>query len=97
MKILGNRVLLEPIKPRRISASGILLPEKPAFMYDAEQWRVVSVGPGKLVRRKKAAYWKTPEVSVGDRVLVNVSISGDIKHLDDGRVVVDADLIQMKW
>lgn len=101
LKLLGNSVLLEPIDAgeQLSSASNLVLVNhhKRANL----KFKVVAVGPGAFVKRRKKRVWLQPEVEPGDRVLCNAELDPAIvKHsLDDGtgRVLVDAAGILMKW
>lgn len=91
-------MLIQKIPQRTQSPSGILFCPKPDFLDDEKQWRVIAVGWGKIVtnKRTKQKHHVPIEVVPGDRVLVDTAKIGVI-HLDDGRALVDADTIEMKW
>jgi len=92
MKLLGNTVLLEPLLPTLKSPGGIHYSER--HVDDKMQHYVLAVGPG---RKLKNGCVLPPEVRVGDKCLCAVDGLG-VKHkFDDGRVLVDADIIQMIW
>jgi co-chaperonin GroES (HSP10) len=99
MKILGNRVLVEPLKPTtQVTPGGIHLlanPHRPWVAEDDEfQYRVLAVGTGKLTKSGE----RIPiEATPGDGVLVNLTNGGIVNEFNDGshRLLVDADKIQM--
>lgn len=92
MKLLGNTVLLERLLPPLKSARGIHYPHQ--YQDDRMQYWVLAVGPGKLLPDGTRL---CPEVRVGDKCLCNVDGLG-VKHkFDDGRVLVDASIIEMIW
>lgn len=92
MKLLGNSVLLEPLMPEKKSKGGIWYDMKRRD--DRMQYWVLAVGPG---RRLRGGLILPPEVRTGDRCLCNPDGLG-IKHkFDDGRILVDAGIIQMIW
>lgn len=83
MRLLRNDVLLQPLAQRKQSEGGILLPQQ--YQDDRKQWRVVAVSP------------KVSEVQPGDKVLVDAYACSNNHTLEDGRVIVDAGKILMKW
>lgn len=91
IRLLGNTVLLEPLKGKERSDGGIWynMPHRD----DRKQWTVRAVGPG---RRLADGTVVPPEVKVGERCLCNVGISNRYAF-DDGRVIVEADQIEMVW
>lgn len=92
MRMLGNTVLLKPLAPELSSASGILFP--PSHAEEKMQWVVVAIGPGK---RMKDGTWLLPEVRWGDKVLYNMNRLGNRYAFEDGRIIVDADQVEMQW
>jgi chaperonin GroES len=92
LNMLGNTVLLEQLAPARQSPGGIHYAGR--HHDDRMQYWVLAVGPGKLLPNGTRL---CPEVRVGDKCLLN-SDAGGVRHtLDDGRIVADADAIQMIW
>ena len=91
LKLVGNSVMVEPLPDLQFSPSGLALPnhwKKPNLKY-----RVLAVGPGAWVKRKKKRVFLSPEVAVGDGVLTRAWIDGGIKHdFEDGshRLIIDA-------
>jgi co-chaperonin GroES (HSP10) len=101
LRLIGNSVLLQPLDAEvQVSASGLTLVnhyKKPTLKF-----RVLAVGPGAFRYRKgKRKAFIVPEVEVGDFVICRAILDSSIvKHsLDDGtgRVIVEAESIQMKW
>ena len=96
IRVQRNLVLLEPLKKRDRSPGGIFydMPRRD----DEKQWRVLACGPGKTVRnpRTKRTHFDPMEVQPGDRVLVEVAL-GNKLVFPDGRRIVDAGQILMKW
>jgi co-chaperonin GroES (HSP10) len=100
MNLLGNLVLVAPLKPTHaVSPGGIhLLPNAHRPWCDGDdqgQYRVTAVGPGKWVKsRRKGRHRRfvQPEVRPGDRVLVDLK-PGIKETFDDhsGRIIVDAE------
>lgn len=86
MKLLGNRILVEPLVKKETSHGGVVMPQQ--YNDDQMQYRVVAVGPGKN---------GVPlEVQPGDCVLCNVWVKGDYV-LPDGKRIMDVDNVLMKW
>lgn len=92
MRILGNRILIAPLPAPTTSANGLHLPVNYNDPRSAQQYRVEAVGPG---RRLKTGVTIPPEVMVGDYVLA--PLHHDHITLDDGRKIVDASEILMRW
>jgi co-chaperonin GroES (HSP10) len=108
MRMTGNNVLLAPLKTATVSPGGIHLPHnahRPWVASDDQmQYRVIAVGPGKWVRRKKRKNqvrgmmrWEKPEVAPGDRVLAKLTNIKDTFDDHSGRLIIDAQDILMKW
>lgn len=91
MKLLGNRVLLTPASRPMMSPGGVLYDM--SRNDDRMQWFVLLVGPG---RRLKGGTTLMPEVRPGDKCLFNPGM-GVLYDFDDGRIIVDAEQIQMRW
>jgi chaperonin GroES len=93
---LGNHVLIGPIPPSEIIAqppqNRIIVPDSCEDPRKHKQFRVLAVGPGKLLKNGQRL---APEVAVGDYVM----FSGDFDHkeLEDGRKLVNADQLLAKW
>lgn len=83
LRLLGNRLLLEPLPKPAKSAGGIDLLE--AYNDDRMQWLVVAAGPG--LKLKDGAILP-PEIAAGDKVLTPLYF--DHTTLDGGRKIVDA-------
>ena len=105
LRMLKSDVLLGPVAWNRQSPGGIHLlgTHRPwVDTDDSKQYRVLAVGAGQWVkrRRRKSRVFIAPEVSPGDLVLVNLSSGAAIKEtLEDGskRLIVDSSAILMKW
>lgn len=83
MRLLKKNVLLRPMTKRIQSAGGILLPQD--YQDDRKQWVVDAVSPNVI------------NVTPGDRVLLDAYATPNNVLLEDGRVIVDAERILMKW
>lgn len=83
MKLLGNRVLVQPLPQATQSSGGIQY--SPSYRDDQTRYRVLAVGPG---RRLKNGTVIPPEVSHGD--LVIAPLYHDHAILKDGCRVIDA-------
>lgn len=90
MKLLGNRVLLEPLPLKVFSPGGILFTQ--IWQDDEKQYRVLAVGPG---RKLKNGTVVPPEVKPGDYVLAE--LYGEHIKLPDGRRIIDAKDILAVW
>lgn len=64
LKPLGDRLIVEPIEPEELTASGIVLPE--TAKEKPMQGKVLTIGPG---ARKEDGSRIAMEVSQGDTVL----------------------------
>ena len=92
MKPLGNSVLLAPLPRKQKSDRGIWFDM--TRQDDRLQYRVLAVGPG---RRLRTGLILPPEVRQGDACLCNPDGLG-VKHkFDDGRILVDACIIELIW
>lgn len=93
LKPLGNTVLLAPIPPRTQSEGGIwYAPGR--HRADGMQFVVLEVGPGRRVRRGMVL---APPLRPGQKCLVNPNRVG-VKHtFEDGRILIDAECIEMVW
>jgi chaperonin GroES len=93
MRILGNRVLLKPLEPAERVGS-IFIPER--FRHHdprlVAQYRVLAVGPGRLLKNGTLV---PVEVKPGDVVLTN--LYSDHQTLPDGTKLVDAGQIEAHW
>jgi len=92
MKLIGNTVLLEPLLPELRSRGGIWYDMKRRD--DRMQFYVLEVGPGRKLRNGLIL---PPEVRVGDKCLCNQEGLGVRHKFEDGRVLVDAEIILMIW
>jgi len=100
-RLLGNRVLLEPMPMPDKSAGGIHLVE--SYRRDEKLYRVLAVGPGKLFKKgtmlgssklKKDTFIK-PEVQVGQCVLGE--LYEDHFIMPDGKRIAEADRLLAVW
>ena len=64
LKSIHDRIILKPIMEMAQTAGGITIP----FAGTSKMGRVVAIGKGRLL---DDGSYKTPEVKVGDTVLVN--------------------------
>lgn len=86
MKILGNRVLLEPLpKPTR-SAGGIHFAMP--WQDDKMQWRIAALGNGKKV---------PPEIEVGNFVLTPLYFNHFTLEDGTGRKIVGVEQLLAVW
>lgn len=91
LTMLGNRVLLVPLKQQSKTISGLIIPE--AFQDDEKRYRVVAVGPGK---RLKDGTYKRIECKPGDIVLVAPYQAHVIVDEHDGQLrIFDASAIEL--
>lgn len=90
MKLLGNRVHLEPLPPQALSPGGILLVQ--SYQDDQMRYRVLAVGPG---RKLKDGSILPPEVQPGDHVLAPLYF--DHVLMPDGTRVCDLTQLIAKW
>lgn len=89
--MLGNRVLLVPLKQQSQSAGGIVIPE--AYQDDEKRYRVLAVGPGK---RLKNGGYKRIECKPGDVVLVApYQAHVIIDEIDGSLRIFDASAIEL--
>jgi len=104
LKLLGNRVLLQPLSDRPVTASGFEIPN--TYQRENAFFIVRGIGPGSWVRKKgKKPYFIQPEVLPGDRVVsrhwTNEAPPGwhKTEHLNreqqDSFVVVDARMLRL--
>jgi len=75
IKPLADYIVIEPISPREITKSGILLPQT-ADKDKPEQGKVIAVGPGKMLSSGKIS---PMEVKAGDIVLFTKYGPNEIK------------------
>ena len=99
VRLLGNSVLIAPLKSAELSDSGLIhLPQKSTlFDGDQKQWQVLEVGPGRLTKKGVLI---PPEVKVGDRVIFNPQMQHGVRHtFEDGSrwTIVSADRLEMVW
>lgn len=92
MQLLGNTVLLEPLPKPAQSPGGVFYDL--SRRDDRMQYYVRAVGPG---RKLKDGTVLVPEVRVGDKCLCNPDRLGTRYAFEDGRIIVDADNIEMIW
>jgi len=89
--LLGNRVLVVPLKQLAMSTGGIHIPE--AFQDDEKRYRVIAVGPG---RRLKNGEYKRIECKPGDVVLIAPFQAHVIIDEQDGQLrIFDASAIEL--
>jgi len=89
IKPLSDRVLIQPLEAKEISASGIIIPdtakEKP------QEGKVVAVGPGKTTDEGKTV---ALTVKVGDTVIYGKYAGTEIKYEGEDYLLVREDDIQ---
>lgn len=90
IKLLGNTALLRPAFAKQ-SAGGIHYCD--GYVVDDRQWVVVAVGDG---RRLNDGTRILPDIRPGDSCLFNPGL-GVKFTFPDGRIIVDAGLIEMIW
>jgi len=90
IKLLDNRVLLQPIEEDAVSAGGILLPgQKTASSY--RKATVAGVGPGRTLDNGKLVKL---QVKIGDTVLLSSDVGFEVKINGEALiVVVEEDLL----
>ena len=98
IRLCGAKVHITPLvrKAQKQSPGGIFI--HPSADDDEKQWMVLGVGPGAWQRRgRKKRVWIVPEVSPGDRVIVDIATGGTA--LPDGTWILDyrAGQFLMKW
>lgn len=88
MKLLGNRVLVEPFK--RVQFGTIILPEgvDTTNIGDTKVWRVKDVGPG---RRTRKGHIAPIECQPADLVITHSYTEGAVET--DAGMVINADII----
>jgi len=86
LKILGNRVLLEPLPKPTQSAGGILFPMQ--YQDDGTQWRVAGLGTGPKV---------PPEIEVGDCVMSPLYFDHFTLEDGTGRKIVGVEQLIAVW
>jgi co-chaperonin GroES (HSP10) len=97
MRVLGNNILIAPLNRPVKSAGGVDLPQNAKYAADGMQFRVLAVGPGRVVRKKGKPDVLIPiDIEPGDFVLMN-EIHGNKFKYPDGRLIVEADEIIAKW
>jgi chaperonin GroES len=83
---LHDRVIIEPVEGREISAGGIIIPdtakEKP------QEGKVIAVGTGIMVKDGKTV---PLQVKPGDRVLYSKYAGTEVKFGDETHLVVRED------
>ena len=87
MKLLGNRLLIQPLPRANASVGGVLIPANYTDPSTLAQYQVLAVGTGKLM--------KHCEISVGDFVLA--SLHHDHLTLPDGSKIVGLEQIELQW
>lgn len=96
-RLLGNNVLLAPVAPKSLSAGGILFPYQPRYQRDLMHYRVLAVGPGRVVRKRGKPDVAIPiELERGDHVITG-QIHGNKVYFKDGSIIIEADEIIAKW
>lgn len=73
MKVLGDKVLVEPTKAPNTTKGGLILPE--GTKEPPETGKVVAVGPGKFAGSVRVV----PEVKVGDKVIFGRYSGSDVE------------------
>lgn len=95
VQLLGNTVLLAPVKTACVSDGGIHLVDR--YQDDRTRWVVLAVGPGYTTKRGVLV---KPELKPGDNVLFNPQLPDGVRHVfEDGSrwTIVDASRIEMVW
>lgn len=82
MRMIKNRLLVEPLKVELLTRSGIHLLER--YNSDQMQFRVLAVGP------------EVKEVAVGDFILTQI-YNGNIHKFDDGRQIINDTEVLALW
>lgn len=94
VNLIGNNVLITPIKANA-APGGIIIPEK--YRADPLQFRVLAVGPGRVVRKKGKEPVTIPiDLQPGDFVVLP-QIHGNKFAREDGTQIIEADEILAKW
>ncbi len=91
MKILGPRLLVEPLPQATHSAGGIAY--APNYRDDKKQHKVLAVGSGK---RQKDGSLVPLEIIPGDHVLVEL-YTGQLHTFDDGKMIINASDVVAFW
>lgn len=94
IRVIGNALLIVPIDEQgQLSPSGIVqvnFYKKPTLKF-----RVLAVGPGEFVKKKKRRVWRTHDVNAGDFIISRALLDGHVvRHsFDDGtgRMLINAD------
>lgn len=86
MRILGNRVLLEPLPQATQSSGGIHLVER--YQDDKMQYRVAGIGTGKRIPE---------EIAVGDCVLTPLYFDHTTLEDGTGRKIVGVEQLIAVW
>ncbi len=86
LKILGNRLLLEPLPKKTHSDGGILLAQ--AYQDDRSQYRVLALGTGPKI---------PPEVRVGDCVMTPLTYDYFTFEDGSGRIIANVDQLIAVW
>jgi co-chaperonin GroES (HSP10) len=95
VRLTGNNVLLMPVQPELKTPGGIL--RSPKYVDDTMQYRVLAVGPGRVVRKKGKPDVLIPiELERGDFALTGKYL-GPKLQMRNGTIVIDADQIVAKW
>lgn len=91
----GNNILIAPLQANALAAQGIEVPEK--YRADPLQFRVLAVGPGRVVRKKGKEPIRIPhDIEVGDCVLLP-QVHGNKLAMPNGVQIIEADEIIAKW
>lgn len=97
LRLVGNNVMLQPLPPKLRSEGGLHLPPHEKWRDDRMQYRVIAVGPGRIVRKKGKPDVHIPiDLEPGDHVLTP-QIHGNKFHADSGTIIIEADEIIAKW
>lgn len=95
IKPLRSQILIKALPTESVLPSGIHL----AARYTPEQqlFKVLAVGPGRRVYRKKLKEWHVvaPDVSVGDTVLMDQYSINSKFDCGDGTWLIDADHVSL--
>ncbi len=97
MRLTGTNVLIEPLPKKLKTSTGLVLVDR--YQDDRMQWKVLAVGPGRVVRKKGKPDVLIPiEVEPGDHVLTPL-VHGNKFAFDDGsgKLIIEYEEIIAKW
>lgn len=83
-RILGQRLLVIPASPGRVSTSGLIC-FHPRYLDDQKHWTVLMIGDG------------VKDIRPGDRIIYDPGLGCDLAFEDEwGGRIIKADLAQMR-